>query len=53
MGSLAIPRDWTDWALPGTPSETTDGHPLLIIDASGLLALAELVRSLKHSKVKA
>jgi len=45
MGSFAVRRDWTDWAPPGTPSVTTDGHPPL--------ALAELVQSLTHSKVKA
>ena len=53
MGSFAVRRDWTDWAPPGTPSVTTDGHPPLFIDASGLLALAELVQSLTHNKVKA
>jgi hypothetical protein len=53
MGSFAVRRDWTDWALPGTPSLTTDRHPALFIDASGLLALAELVQTLKHGKVKA
>jgi len=53
MGSFAVRRDWTDWAPPGTPSVTTDGHPPLFIDASGLLALAELVQSLTHSRVKA
>jgi Family of unknown function (DUF5372) len=53
MGSFAVRRDWTDWAPPGTPSEATDSHPPLVIDASGLLAMAELVRSLKHNKVKA
>ena len=53
MGSFAVRRDWTDWALPGTPNVTTDGHPPLFIDASGLLALAELVQSLTHSRVKA
>ncbi|MGA7085729.1 MAG: DUF5372 family protein [Pseudolabrys sp.] len=53
MGSFAVRRDWTDWAPPGTPSVTTDGHPPLFIDASGLLALAELVQSLTHSKVRA
>src|SRR6476620_1935377 len=35
MGSFAVRRDWTDWAPPGTPSVTTDGHPPLFIDASG------------------
>jgi hypothetical protein len=29
---------------------TTDGHPPLFIDASGLLALAELVQSLSTAK---
>jgi hypothetical protein len=53
MGSFAVRRDWTDWALPGTPSATTDRHPALFIDAFGLLALAELVQTLKHGKVKA
>jgi hypothetical protein len=32
---------------------TTDRHPALVIDAFGLLTLAELVQSLKHSQVKA
>ena len=53
MGSFAVRRDWTDWAPPGTSSVTTDRHPALFIDASGLLALAELVQSLKRSEVKA
>ena len=43
MGSFAVRRDWTDWAPPGTPSEPIDGHQPLLIDAPGLLALAELV----------
>lgn len=53
MGSFAVRRDWTDWAPPGTPSASSDCHPPLFIDASGLLALAELIQSLAHSKVKA
>src|SRR6478672_1517141 len=53
MGSFAVRRDWTDWAPPGTPSVTTDGHPPLFIDASGLLTLFELVESLTHGKVRA
>jgi hypothetical protein len=53
MGSFAVRRDWTDWAPPGTPSVATDRHAALFIDASGLLALAELVQLLKHSKVRA
>ena len=53
MGSFAIRRDWTDWAPPGTPSEATSGYSPLFIDASGLLALAELVLWLKHNKMRA
>ena len=53
MGSFAVRRDWTDWAPPGTPSVTPEGHPPLFIDASGLLALAELIQSQTHSKRKA
>ena len=41
---LLSAREWTDWAPPGTPSEPTNGHPPLLFDASGLLALAELVQ---------
>jgi Family of unknown function (DUF5372) len=51
MGSLAVPRDWTDWAPPGAPSEQTiNGQQPLLIDAPGLLALAKLVFSLKRNK---
>jgi hypothetical protein len=40
LGSFAVPREWTDWAVPegrGTP---------LLIDTFGLIALAELIASL-------
>ena len=40
LGSLAVPRDWTDWALPG--SRALPGEQQLVIDAWGLVALAEL-----------
>jgi Family of unknown function (DUF5372) len=50
MGSLAVPRDWTDWAPPGTASEAISGQQPLLIDVPGLLALAELVFSLKRNK---
>src|ERR1700756_1773858 len=47
MGSFAVRRDWTDWAPPGSPTEAANNNPPLLIDASGLLALSELVLSLK------
>ncbi|MCP1835520.1 hypothetical protein J2R76_003858 [Bradyrhizobium sp. USDA 4532] len=50
IGSLAVARDWTDWALPGDRSEPINGQQPLLIDALGLLALAEFASSLKHKK---
>ena len=48
-GSFAVPREWTDWAPPGTSGEpNTDQRPLLF-DAAGALALAELVHALKRN----
>ncbi|MBO0716485.1 MAG: Y4bD/Y4pK family protein [Rhizobiales bacterium] len=44
LGSFGMPRDWTDWAPPGTQARLNDGR--LLIDAPGLTALAELVASL-------
>jgi hypothetical protein len=44
LGSFAMPRDWTDWAPPGTQACLNDGR--LLIDAPGLIALAELIFSL-------
>jgi hypothetical protein len=52
MGSLAIRRDWTDWGPPGTSVEPIIGQRSLLIDTLGLLALAELVGSLKRKKMK-
>src|ERR1700746_2240368 len=52
LGSLAIPRDWTDWAPPGTSVEPINGQRSLLVDTLGLLALAELVVSLKRKKMK-
>jgi hypothetical protein len=49
-GSFAVPRQWTDWAPPGTPSEPINGQQPLLFDVTGALALGELVRSLKHKK---
>jgi len=48
MGSLAVRREWTDWAAPGTSREPIGGQQPLLIDAPGLLALADLVSSLKR-----
>ncbi|MGD0075992.1 MAG: Y4bD/Y4pK family protein [Candidatus Binataceae bacterium] len=48
LGSFAMPREWTDWAPPGAQA-WTNTVPLLI-DAFGLIALAELVASLIQSR---
>jgi hypothetical protein len=48
LGSFAMPRDWTDWAPPGTQVSVC-GVPLLA-DAFGLRALAELIASIARSK---
>jgi hypothetical protein len=48
-GSFAVPREWTNWAPPST-SQLIDGPQPLRFDASGALALSELVCSLKHKK---
>ena len=53
MGSFAVRRDWTDWAPPGSPTEAANNNPPLLIDASGLLALSELVLSLNRNKMRA
>jgi len=44
FGSFAMPREWTDWARPGSQG-CSIGQPLLV-DAFGLVALAELVATL-------
>ena len=49
-GSFAVPREWTDWAPPGTPSELPNGQQPLLLDVAGALAISELVCSLKHKK---
>ena len=50
LGSFAVRREWTDWAPPGIAHEPGAGHTPLLIDTTGLLALAELVASLKRNK---
>jgi hypothetical protein len=49
LGSLAMPREWTDWARPSLPAEV-DGLPLLV-DAFGLRALTELIARIGHDAV--
>ena len=43
LGSFAMPREWTDWARPG--AKVCSGDRRLLVDAFGLVALAELVVS--------
>ena len=49
-GSFGVPREWTDWAPPGTPAGPFDGQQPLLFDAAGALALSELACSLKRKK---
>src|SRR4030088_1447816 len=48
LGSFALPREWTDWAPPGPQTAPIDVQPLLV-DAFGLLGLAELVTRLTRN----
>jgi hypothetical protein len=48
LGTFAMPRDWTDWAPPGT--EPPPGSAPLRIDAFALLQLAELTATIKSAK---
>ncbi|MCA6112523.1 DUF5372 family protein [Bradyrhizobium cenepequi] len=50
LGSFAMPREWTDWAPPG--SEAVACTQPLFIDATGLIALAEIVALLKCRQVR-
>jgi hypothetical protein len=43
LGSFAMPREWTDWAPPG--GRASSGAVSLLVDAFGLVALAELLTS--------
>jgi hypothetical protein len=47
LGSFALPREWTDWGPPSFP--TGAGEERLLIDAIGLVRLAELIASLGAS----
>jgi hypothetical protein len=47
LGSFALPREWTDWGPPGFQARA--GEERLLIDAVGLVRLAELIASLGTS----
>jgi hypothetical protein len=44
LGSFAVPGDWTDWTPPGAQARLNDWR--LLVDAAGLIALADLIFSL-------
>jgi len=48
LGSFALPREWTDWAPPSAQASAKT-VPLLI-DAFGLIALAELIATLAQGR---
>src|ERR1700674_5787914 len=48
LGSFALPREWTDWAPPGTQTAPPGVQPLFV-DAFGLLGLVELVTRLTRN----
>jgi Family of unknown function (DUF5372) len=48
LGSVTVPREWTDLAPPG--SHASSGDQGLKIDAYGLVALAELTTVLLSDK---
>jgi hypothetical protein len=50
LGSFAMPREWTDWAPPG--SEPVASSEALVVDALGLVALAEMVATLARRQLK-
>ena len=50
LGSFAMPREWTDWAPPG--SEAVASPEPLVVDVLGLVALTEIVASLARQQPK-
>ena len=48
LGSFAMPREWTDWAPPD--KQVCDSGAPLVIDAFGLVALANLITCLDVAK---
>jgi hypothetical protein len=50
LGSFAMPREWTDWAPPDTQA-CASGAPL-VIDAFGLISVAELIACLDHGQIR-
>jgi hypothetical protein len=47
LGSFAMPREWTDWPPPGSQIRSDDQQ--LVVDAFGLIALADLLASIGSS----
>jgi hypothetical protein len=45
LGSIAVPREWTSWAPPGSQASSGEEEGLLA-DAWSLVTLAELVTAL-------
>jgi hypothetical protein len=50
LGSFAMPREWTDWAPPDTLACARNTP--LVIDAFGLVAVAELIASLHRGQIR-
>jgi hypothetical protein len=48
LGSFAMPREWTDWAPPD--KQVCANKASLVIDAFGLVALADLIACLDVAK---
>jgi hypothetical protein len=50
LGSFAMPREWTDWAPPGI--QTSSSSEPLLIDAFGLVALAEFIAAFARRQIR-
>jgi hypothetical protein len=50
LGSLVMPKEWTDWARPGTQPYAAE--PPLLVDVFGLCALADVIASLRRDPVR-
>jgi Family of unknown function (DUF5372) len=51
LGSVAMPRDWTDWGCPGTSA--TSSNNSLMVDVFGFAELARIVDSLTRDSKRA
>ena len=49
LGSFAMPREWTDWAPPDQQAGVCTAP--LVVDAFGLLELAEFIACLDMTKI--